>query len=156
MIFVTVGTHYQGFDRLIKKVDEIAGKIDEKVIAQIGSTKFLPKNMTYFKFIKDEKKLSELHRDARIIISHAGAGTLFTIFNNGKPVVIVPRLKIFNEVIDDHQLELSEVLKNEKKAVVVYNIDNLEKALKQAKKITFIKNKKLVNFLKNYITDMEK
>jgi UDP-N-acetylglucosamine transferase subunit ALG13 len=156
MIFVTVGTHYQGFDRLIKKADEIAGKIDEKVIAQIGSTKFLPKNMIYFKFIKDEKKLLELHREARIIISHAGAGTLFTIFNNEKPVVIVPRLKKFNEAIDNHQLELSEVLKNEKKAVVVYNIDNLEKALKQAKKITFIKNKKLVNFLKNYITDMEK
>jgi len=28
--------HKQGFERLIKKMDEIAGKIDEEIIMQIG------------------------------------------------------------------------------------------------------------------------
>ena len=38
MILVTVGTHVLGFDRLVKKMDEIASKIDEEVIIQIGNT----------------------------------------------------------------------------------------------------------------------
>jgi UDP-N-acetylglucosamine:LPS N-acetylglucosamine transferase len=35
-IFVTVGMHYLGFDRLVKAMDYIAGNIDDKVIMQIG------------------------------------------------------------------------------------------------------------------------
>ena len=52
MIFVTTGTHSQGFDRLIQKMDEIAGKINEEVIMQIGSAKYKPKNAKFFNFIK--------------------------------------------------------------------------------------------------------
>lgn len=156
MIFVTVGTHYQGFERLIKKMDEIAGNIDEEVVAQIGSTKYEPKNMTYFSFTEDEEQFLELCKKARIIITHAGIGNLFKIHSFQKPAIIVPRSKKFNEVVDDHQLEITEVLKNEEEAVVVYDIEDLEDALKKAKKISIKENKKLVNFLKNYIQDMKK
>ena len=45
MIFVTVGTHDQGFKRLVKKMDEIAGQIDEEVVMQIGSTDYKPGKM---------------------------------------------------------------------------------------------------------------
>jgi len=155
MIFVTVGTHYLGFERLIKKMDEISAEIDEEVIAQIGSTNYQPKNMTYFTFIQDEKKLLELYRDARVIVTHAGAGTLLTISNYEKPVVIVPRLKKFNEHIDDHQLELTEVFIKKEEAEVVYDIKNLKIALKNPKKITCNKNKKLVIFLKDLIRSIE-
>jgi len=156
MIFVTVGTHYYGFERLIKKIDEIAGKIDEEVVAQIGSTRYKPKNMTYFSFMEDEEKFLELYKKARIIITHGGVGNLFKIYSFQKPVIIVPRLKKFNEHIDDHQLEITEVLKNEEEAVIVYDIEDLEDALKKAKKISIKENKKLVSFLKNYIQDMKK
>jgi UDP-N-acetylglucosamine transferase subunit ALG13 len=156
MIFITVGTHYQGFERLIKKADEIASKIDEEIIAQIGSTKYIPKNMNYFSFMRDEEKFLELYKKARIIITHAGVGNLFNIYSFQKPVIIVPRLKKFNEHIDNHQLEITEVLKNQKQVVVIYDIENLENALKRAKKITCKKNKKLVTFLKDYIKDMKK
>jgi UDP-N-acetylglucosamine transferase subunit ALG13 len=38
MIFVTVGTHPQSFNRLLKAIDELVerGKIKEKVVMQIG------------------------------------------------------------------------------------------------------------------------
>jgi len=158
MIYVTVGTHYLGFERLIKKMDEIAGKIDEEVIAQIGSTKYKPKNMKYFKFIKEEEKILELYKKARIVLSHSGVGTILTVLNYGKPLVIVPRLKKFNEHIDDHQIELAEMLKNEEGVQVVYDTDKLEHSLNNAKPRKFkksIKNKNLVNFLKNYIMVIE-
>lgn len=156
MIFVTVGTHYQGFERLIKKIDEIAGKIDEEVIAQVGSTKYKPKNITYFSFIEDEEKFLDIYKKARIIITHAGIGNLFKIYSFQKPVIIVPRLKKFNEHVDDHQLEIAEVLKNEEEAVIVYDVEELEDALNKAKKIKIKENKKLVTFLKNYIQSMKK
>ena len=132
MIFVTVGTHYHGFERLIKKIDKIAGNTDEEMIAQIGSTTYIPKNMKYFKLL-EEKKLLELIKKARIIVAHAGAGTLLNVLHFGKPMILVPRLKKFNEAIDDHQLELAEMLKNKGKAVVVHDIENLEDALNKTK-----------------------
>jgi len=156
MIFVTVGTHYQGFDRLIKKLDEIAGKIDEEIVAQIGSTKYEPKNLTYFSFMEDEEKFLELYKKARIIITHAGIGNILKIYSFQKPVVIVPRLKKYDEHVDDHQLDITEVLKDEEEAVVVYDMKDLEDAIKKAKKISIKENKKLVSFLKEFIKDMEK
>ena len=40
MIFVTVGTHPDQFDRLIRKIDTIAPKIKEKIVIQRGFTKY--------------------------------------------------------------------------------------------------------------------
>ena len=42
MIFITVGTHEQPFDRLLKIIDKMveSGKIDEKVIIQKGYTDY--------------------------------------------------------------------------------------------------------------------
>ena len=159
MIFVTVGTHYLGFERLIMEMDEIAGKIDEKVIAQIGSTKYKPKNMKYFTFVEDEKEILELYQEARVVVSHAGAGTLLTILNYNKPAVIVPRLHKFNEHIDDHQLELTDVLKDQGKAIGVYDIGDLERSLKKVENLNYNnkkKNEELIIFLKEYITRMKK
>jgi len=157
MIFLTVGTHYLGFERLIKKVDQISKNIDEEIIAQIGNTKYIPKNIKYFRFTNEEK-LEDIYENARVIISHAGAGTILTIFQHKKIAIIVPRLKKYNEHIDNHQTELADVLKKEKKAIVVYNIEKLENAIKETEKINF-KNtegkQKLVNFLKKYIERIE-
>ena len=158
MIFVTVGTHYQGFDRLIKEMDEIADKTDEEVIAQIGSTKYRPQHMKYFTVIEEEK-LIDFCIDARIIISHAGAGTVLTVLNCRKPLILVPRIKRYNEVIDNHQLELAKALENHENVIVVYDIENLRDALKKAEKLHYkeIKQEKaLVIFLKEYIGKMKK
>ena len=129
MIFVTVGTHYLGFTRLIKKIDELACLIDEEIIAQIGNTNYKPKNIKYFTFIEDEKKIMELYEKARVIVTHGGAGTILTLSNFNKKIIVVPRLKKFNEHVDDHQLELAEFLEKEKKVTVVYDIEDLHKSL---------------------------
>jgi UDP-N-acetylglucosamine transferase subunit ALG13 len=110
--------------------------------------------MTYFTFIEDENEILELYKKARIIVSHAGAGSILTIFNYTKPIIIVPRLKKFNEHIDDHQLEITEVLKNKGKFILIYDVKNLEDALKEVGKPDYNKNKKdkkLINFLKQII-----
>ena len=158
MIFVTVGTHYQGFERLIKKMDEIADRIDDEVIMQIGYTKYEPKNAKWFRFAEYEKML-ELIEESDVIICHGGAGTLLDSLRFNKPIIIVPRLKKFGEVYDDHELELAEALESARKAIAVYDIEKLEEAIKKAKSLKYKpvkRDKRLANFLKEYLQRAER
>ncbi len=158
MIFATVGTHYQGFERLIKKMDEIAGRISDEIIMQIGFTQYEPKNAKWFRFLEKEEDILELYKKADIIVAHAGAGTLLTALSFGKPLVVVPRLKKFGEHVDDQQLELAEALESMGKAISVYDVEELENAIKRAMSMKYRpikRNKKLVNFLKEYLRGIE-
>jgi beta-1,4-N-acetylglucosaminyltransferase len=155
MIFVTVGLHYQGFDRLIRKMDEIAGNIDEEIIMQIGSTKYKPKNAKCFEYIDDEG-MTELFNAARIIVTHAGSGTLLDLIRLKRPFIAVPRLKIFNEHIDDQQIELAYALSESYNIVSIYDIEDLEKALINFKPSLIPssnKNLNIINFLQKTIAE---
>jgi len=159
MILVTVGTHVIGFDRLVKKMDEIASTINEEVIIQIGNTKYEPKYTKYFTF-KDYQEMELLIKEARVIVTHGGAGTILVALAQGKTVISVPRLKEYNEVLVDHQLDLVYTLANEKRIIAVYNLELLEKALDIDPKILKINSGKngqqLINFLKRYINTLVK
>lgn len=159
MIFITVGTHNQGFERLVKKIDEIALQFDEKIVIQIGHTKYLPKNMEWYIFLKPSE-ISSLYANSRIIITHAGAGSLLDALSTNNHVVVVPRLKKFKEHIDDQQLDLAKYMENNEKVTVVYDINNLEEAVKSSKSLNInvknvSKNSKLINYLKETIKSFE-
>lgn len=157
MIFVTVGTHNQGFPRLIKKMDQIAGNIGEDIIIQTGFTEIEPKNAQWFKF-KDIDDIKNYFRNADIIVAHAGAGTLLDALSFKKPVIAVPRLKKYGEHIDNQQLELTEVLAESGKIFAVYNIDQLEYTIKKVYKIgstIFKKNNSLCNYLHEIIKGID-
>lgn len=154
MIFVTVGSHYQGFDRLIKKMDEIAGKIDEEIIMQIGYTKYKPTNSRYFDFA-GYSKIKQLNNDARIVVSHAGVGSILTALEQKTHLIIVPRLKKYGEVVDDHQLEIARQLSENPNVTTLYDVENLDEFLKSD--FSFIEghsDNKLVHSLKNYISSI--
>ncbi|MBN1993410.1 MAG: beta-1,4-galactosyltransferase [Anaerolineae bacterium] len=118
MILVTVGTHNQGFDRLVQAADELAAELDERVIIQRGSSTYRPKHAEYFDFATSQRMV-ELTQAARIIVMHAAAGAIITALRQGKPLVVVPRLKQFGEVVDDHQQQLATALQARGQAVVV-------------------------------------
>jgi beta-1,4-N-acetylglucosaminyltransferase len=156
MILVTVGMHYQGFPRLIKKMDQIASTINEEVIMQIGHTDYIPINCTYFNF-DEYSELQKLTKKARIVVCHGGASIISTL-ELGVPVIAVPRLKKYEEVMDDHQLYFCKKLDQLGIINVVYDIDNLEMILKthnKTQKIEFKRNTELIYFLKNYITQLQ-
>ncbi len=136
MIFVTVGTHYMGFERLIEKMDEIAPNLDDEVIMQIGTTKYEPKNAKWYKFIEMEK-IQEYYKKADIIVAHSGAGTLLDSLSFEKPVITVPRLKKFGEHIDDQQIELAEALDKTNRTIAIYSIENLERSIIKVKDYKF-------------------
>mgnify|MGYP001112628233 CR=1 FL=1 len=87
-----------------------------------------------------------------------GAMTVIDALEQGTPVVAVPRVKEYGEVIDDHQLYLVQELEKAGKVTAVYDVEELEEALKKAgtKPARLVKDKRLVNALKGYIAQLER
>ena len=77
MIFVTVGTHEQPFNRLIQKIDELKkdGIINEDVIIQTGFSTYEPKYCQWSKLIPYQQMVKNV-ADARIVITH-GTGKFY-------------------------------------------------------------------------------
>jgi beta-1,4-N-acetylglucosaminyltransferase len=154
LIFVTVGSHYKGFDRLIKKMDEIAGNIDEKIVMQIGYTKYRPVNSEFFKFA-EYSKIQKLNQKARIVVSHAGVGSILTALEQKTHLIIVPRLKKYCEVLDDHQLEIARELSENPNITVLYDLEKLDNFLKMDFSFSAECNaNKLVQSLKKYFSSI--
>lgn len=107
MIFVVLGTHELPFDRLLKEIDKLilAGKINEEVLVQAGHTKFRSERMKFFDFTTYEH-MAELYREASLIITHGGTGSITMGMKMGKKVIAVPRLVKYGEHNDNHQLEI--------------------------------------------------
>ena len=155
MIFVTVGTHYQGFERLIKNVDNLVdkGKLEENVVIQIGYSKYIPKNCKWFRFV-DPEDFVNFCKKSNLVITHAGIGSIVIPLKLKKLVIVVPRYKKFNEHTDDHQLQITRELEKEEKIIAVYDINNLEEAIIKANSFLSSKLKKkskILNLVENFI-----
>jgi beta-1,4-N-acetylglucosaminyltransferase len=107
MIFLTVGTQFP-FDRLVRAVDEFLDDnvLGEDVFAQIGKSTYLPRNFEAIPSL--EKGVFDAHFfRASAVISHAGMGTITMALENSKPLLTMPRLRRYGEVVNDHQLVLA-------------------------------------------------
>lgn len=127
MIFVTVGTHEQGFERLIKKVDDLVrdGKIKEDVVMQIGFTQYKPKYCKWQKLFP-YSEMKEMMQKARIVITHGGPASFIMALQEGKTPIVVPRMAKYNEHVNDHQVDFSlAVNERYKNLIVVEDVENL-------------------------------
>lgn len=106
MIFVTVGTHEQPFNRLIQKIDELKkdGIIQENVLIQTGFSTYEPKYCQWSKLIPYQQMVKNV-ADARIVITHGGPASFIMPLQIGKTPIVVPRQKKFDEHVNDHQVE---------------------------------------------------
>ena len=121
MILVTVGMHTQPFDRLVQAADQMSALTRERVLIQRGCSRYLPLRCQHFGFV-NEARIQEWLSAARLVVAHAGAGTILRVLQAHKPLVLAPRLRRFSEHFDDHQLELAEALTKQGRAVVVTDL----------------------------------
>lgn len=125
MIFVTVGTHEQAFDRLIKYMDEWASGHDEDVVIQTGYSDYEPEHCRWSK-LYPYQAMVDMVADARIVITHGGPSSFIMPLQTGKIPIVVPRRKEFNEHVNDHQLDFSrQVAQRQGNIIVVEDIDSL-------------------------------
>ena len=131
MIFVTVGTHEQGFDRLVKEIDELKRDniIKDEVIIQKGYTEYEPKYCKAYKLIGYDEMQKYLD-EAKIIITHGGPASFIAPLTIGKVPIVVPRQKDFNEHVNNHQLEfVRQVVERDNSIIPVYDIKDLKDIL---------------------------
>lgn len=131
MIFVTVGTHEQPFNRLIQKVDELKrdGVINEEVIIQTGYSTYEPKYCKWSKLLS-YKEMEENNKNARIVITHGGPASFIAPLQIGKVPIVVPRQLEFNEHVNDHQVEFARNVKDRMGTIIVVeDIDKLDEII---------------------------
>lgn len=156
MIFVSVGTHAQQFNRLLVEIDSLIEKklIKETVYAQIGSSDYAPKHYEYKKFmglIEFDDKI----KNCSLFITHAGEGNIGTGLQFEKKMIVVARQKKYDEHTNDHQLELASAIKKEKQAIVC-EVEEIVSALKQIKNLKIKKTehaKGIIKCLEKFMAD---
>jgi len=133
MIFLTVGTQFP-FDRLVKSVDEMISEngFKEEIFAQIGESSYQPRNFEAVPFL--EKRLFDKHiREASGIISHGGIGTIAMAMEHNKPLLAMPRLKRYGEVVHNHQVAIAKRFELLGHVLVAYEASELPAKIKQLK-----------------------
>ena len=118
---MTVGTGKEPFDRLVVAADELAARVEERTLIQKGASTYEPQYADSFRFTTG-RRMEDLIQEARIVITHAGAGSILMAFKHQKPVVLVPRRRVHGEIHNDHQLELAAKLDQQKRASMVLEL----------------------------------
>ena len=127
MIFVSVGTHEQPFNRLVKAVDDLKkdGVITDEVIIQTGFSTYKPKYCQCSKLIPYQQMIKNV-ADAKIVITHGGPASFIMPLQVGKTPIVVPRQHQFGEHVNNHQVEFARnVARKMGTIILVEEIANL-------------------------------
>lgn len=127
MIFIILGTQDKKFTRLLCEIDRLIDKkiIQDEVIVQAGFTSdYQSSNMKIFDLINKDD-FDKIIKEANLLITHGGVGTILTGLKYGKKIIAIPRLKKYKEHVNDHQIQIVENF-NEEGFIVGSDIDNLE------------------------------
>ena len=163
MIFVTVGTHEQPFNRLIESMDNWAKFNNEEVIMQIGFSTYKPKYCKWEKMFKYEDMIEKVEK-ARLVITHGGPSSFMLPLQIGKVPIVVPRKKEYGEHVNNHQVTFCrEVAQKKGNIIEVEDIEKLHEVIRNYNKIIINISKGLESNnhffcaeLKNIINEMFK
>ena len=138
MILIILGTQKFQCNRLLKLIDTLVnnGDIKDYVFAQIGNSSYIPQNYSYTRFMnKDdfEKKIT----DSELIITHSGVGSIISALTKRKPIIVFPRLKKYNEHVDNHQIEIAEAFERKNYVKVYRENDDLKQMILDVQKHKF-------------------
>ena len=168
MIFVTVG-NMDPFDRLIKAIDHwaLTNPSDEKIFAQIGDGQYVPENFEYVRSLSPDD-FKKRFQEARLVVSHAGMGTIITALELGKPIVVMPKKASLGEQWNEHQLATVRRFKRSEQLIVVESEGELSSELNRWKsgsmgtselvkenlqKKVWLPDEGLIKFVRNFVQD---
>ena len=107
MIFVTVGTNETPFDRLVEAAAALPG--EEERLIQYGSSQVARGRGDWRDYLAFDEMESAM-REARVVVTHAGVGSILLALKCGRHPIVMPRLGALGEAVDDHQLALARRL----------------------------------------------
>jgi UDP-N-acetylglucosamine transferase subunit ALG13 len=159
MIFVTVGAQ-MAFDRLIRAVD-VWSELprNHKVFAQIGPSSYRPKNMEFAQFV-GPSEFRERVAAARVVVAHAGMGSIITALEFGKPIIVMPRRGELRETRNDHQVATAKHFSKEGRVIAAFdekqlseNLDQIDELTESTEKIRSQASGRLLSTIRAFIED---
>ena len=121
MIFVTVGTHADPFQRLL---DALAVLDGSELVVQHGNGTPPPGIDQAEAFMPFDRML-ECFRAAEKVITHAGVGSILCASREGHVPLVVPRRPELGEHVDGHQAELTRALGARGSVIPVWDTEEL-------------------------------
>jgi len=102
-VVVSIGTDHHAFDRLVRWIDDYARRHrDLHILVQHGHSA-APEVAAGTRFLPGEELGSHM-REARVVVTHGGPGTIVQARDAGHLPVVVARDPELDEHVDDHQL----------------------------------------------------
>jgi UDP-N-acetylglucosamine transferase subunit ALG13 len=127
VIFVTVGTHHQPFERLL----DALGGLDDELVVQYGPGRPPAAASRAEAFMPFDEMLARF-READTVITHAGVGSIICARREGHVPLVVPRRHDLGEHVDDHQVELTRALAERGSVVAVWDVKKLAETVASA------------------------
>ena len=127
MIFATVGSSTIPFDRLVRALENV--ETDEDLVVQTGVSRVRPRDAKVLDYLAYDEFVA-LIRAARVVITHAGAGSVITTLGAGKRPIVVPRRAAQREAVDDHQVSFARRTAELGLVTLVEDVSLLEAALR--------------------------
>lgn len=131
--FISIGNARQSFERLLNGVLENIDLLPQPVIVQCGHTLFSDTRCVFSSFFCLEQ-FNRYIQDAKLLILHAGAGSIIKALRAGKQPVVMPRRKKYNEHINDHQLTWALELSKMELIELALEVSDLRNAIQRALK----------------------
>lgn len=130
-VVVSVGTDHHPFDRLIGGVQEwVTGWPDAELVVQHGYSAPAA-GATNHDFIPREELLS-LFRDADLLVTQVGPGTILDANLVGRRPVAMPRDPSRGEHVDWHQFAFAKAMRERDSIHLAHSIEDLHAALAAA------------------------
>ena len=103
-VVASVGTYHHPFDRFVQWLEPWTTRNRAKVVFQHGSTR--PMRNSENHEVLSHQELLEQYRSADAIVLQGGAGGVMDARKVGRIPIVVPRIPVNQEVVDDHQVIL--------------------------------------------------
>jgi UDP-N-acetylglucosamine transferase subunit ALG13 len=109
LIFATVGTHHQPFDRFVRIALALAR--DDQLVIQHGHTARVGagRSVQWHRWLSPQQ-MNALIRAADVVVAHAGVASIVDAVRAGHRPIVVPRRHHLGEHVDDHQLQIVAAL----------------------------------------------
>ena len=130
MILVTVGASNLPFDRLVEAADGLSAG-GETVVLQYGAARVRPRRAVSFDYLPFTE-LQEWVSKARLVVCHAGIGSVGLCLSIGLHPIVVPRRKRLHECVDEHQVTFGRRLAELGLATTVEDVSQLPRAVRSA------------------------
>ncbi|QYJ74041.1 PssE/Cps14G family polysaccharide biosynthesis glycosyltransferase [Shewanella sp. FJAT-52076] len=115
-IFVTVG--HTRFDSLFAAIDRIH-RPEWHFVCQVYDGEVKPNHAECITFVGD---IRHFYQSADVVVTHAGAGTVYSLLEIGKPTMVIANV----DRLDAHQEDLLHYVESHNLAMVCRDLAQLE------------------------------